>query len=808
MERYVCVHGHFYQPPRENPWLEAIEIQDSAYPYHDWNERITAECYAPNAASRILDGEDRIVEIVNNYARISFNFGPTLLSWLEEKAADVYRSILAADKQSQELFSGHGSAMAQVYNHIIMPLANRRDKLTQIRWGLADFERRFGRKAEGMWLPETAVDLESLDLMAEEGLRFTVLSPHQARRARRVGGRSWRDVQDGRVDPSRAYRIRLPSGRSMALFFYDGPISRGVAFEGLLKRGEDFANRLAQGFSDSRDWPQLVHIATDGETYGHHHPRGEMALAYTLKHIEAAGLAKITNYSEYLERHPPAAEVEIIENSSWSCVHGVERWRSHCGCNSGSHPSWHQDWRAPLREAFDWLRDELAPRYELCAARLLKDPWSARDHYIDLILDRSPESVRAFLEKEATHPLGEVEETQALKLLEMQRHAMLMYTSCGWFFDELSGIETVQVIQYAGRALQLSEQSLPDGLQPQLLERLGKAKSNLSDPADGRGVYEKFVRPAMVDLEKVGVHYAVSSLFEPYGPEARIYCYTIAREDHSMPSAGRARLSLGRARITSDLLHDHKTLIFGAIHLGDHNLRGGVREFDGLEAYAKITQELSEVFGRGDFPEVIRVLDRDFGSQTSTLQLLFRDEQRRILRFIMESALAEAEAAYRHLFDHHAPLLRFLANLNLPRPKAFQIAAEFTLNADLRRAFGAETLDFDRIRAWLDEAGHSGITLDEPTLEFALRTKIEKSVKHAAENPEDVTRLQALADAAGLARSLPFSVNLWAAQNYFVEVLKPLLQTIRARAEQGDASAQSWLGHYPELGAALRILME
>ncbi|MCA9165661.1 MAG: hypothetical protein KDA62_21890, partial [Planctomycetales bacterium] len=334
MERYICIHGHFYQPPRENPWLEAIEVQDSAYPFHDWNERITAECYEPNASSRILTGDGRIERIVNNYANVSFNFGATLLSWLEVHAPDTYRRILLADQESRELFSGHGSALAQVYNHMIMPLANRRDKITQVRWGIRDFEARFGRPPEGMWLAETGVDNETLDVLAEHGIKFTILAPNQAHEVRKYRGRNWHDVSGSRIDPTTAYEVRLPSKRKIALFFYDGPISRAIAFEGLLTRGEHLAGRLMGAFTDHREWPQLVHIATDGESYGHHHRHGDMALAYALHHIQQHNLAKITNYGEYLEKHPPLDEVRIYDNSSWSCAHGIERWRSDCGCNS------------------------------------------------------------------------------------------------------------------------------------------------------------------------------------------------------------------------------------------------------------------------------------------------------------------------------------------------------------------------------------------------------------------------------------------------------------------------------------------
>ncbi|MFC1870572.1 glycoside hydrolase, partial [Chloroflexota bacterium] len=241
MEKYICVHGHFYQPPRENAWLEDVEMQNSAYPYHDWNVRITEECYAPNAASRILDSEGLITSIVNNYAKISFNFGPTLLAWLEIKDPDAYKAILDADRESQQTFSQHGAALAQAYNHMIMPLANHRDKYTQIVWGICDFEHRFGRKPEGMWLPETAVDLETLDILAEQEIKFTILAPHQARQVRQIGTETWHEVSNATVDPAMAYELNLPSGRKLNLFFYNGPISRNIAFEKLLDSGYDFA---------------------------------------------------------------------------------------------------------------------------------------------------------------------------------------------------------------------------------------------------------------------------------------------------------------------------------------------------------------------------------------------------------------------------------------------------------------------------------------------------------------------------------------------------------------------------------------
>ena len=415
--RYVVVHGHFYQPPRENPWLERIEAQESAWPKHDWNERVTDECYAPNAHARILGPRGRIEAITNNYARMSFNLGPTLLSWMEEARPDVYRAVLEADRDSASRFDGHGAAMGQVYNHMILPLANRRDKVTQVRWGVRDFTRRYGRPPEGMWLAETAVDTESLEVLAEHGILFTVLAPHQCARVKRPGG-AWEDVSGQRVDPRRPYVTELPSGRSIALFFYDGPISRAVAFERLLDDGHRFAERLLGAFVRGSDEPQVVHIATDGETYGHHHAYGEMALAVALARFEHEPDVRLATYGQLLELHPPTWEAEIVERTSWSCVHGVERWRADCGCNSGT--GWHQKWRAPLRTSLDWLRDALMPYYEREAAKLLVDPWEARDAYIDVVLERSADHADAFFEAHAQP--GLTREQRAARALAPRAH--------------------------------------------------------------------------------------------------------------------------------------------------------------------------------------------------------------------------------------------------------------------------------------------------------------------------------------------------------------------------------------------------
>ncbi|MBF0549850.1 MAG: DUF3536 domain-containing protein [Deltaproteobacteria bacterium] len=806
-ERFICIHGHFYQPPRESPWLEAIEIQDSAFPYHDWNERISAECYAANAVSRIWDTEGRIVELVNNYASISFNFGPTVLLWMQKYTPEVYEAILEADRLSMEKFSGHGSALAQAYNHMILPLANTRDRITQVIWGIKDFEYRFGRKPEGLWLPETAVDLESLDIMAQYDIRFAILSPSQARQVRPSGEQDWQDVSEGRIDPGMVYRISLPSGRDMALFFYDGTISRALAFERLLNNGETFAHRLMSAFPDDQSAPRLVHIATDGESYGHHHRGGDMALAHALRYIESNELAQLTNYGCYLEAHPPTHEVEIFENSSWSCAHGIERWKSDCGCNSGGYPGWNQSWRGPLRTALDWLRDAVNPAYEQLAGRFLTDPWAARDEYIDIIVDRSPERISAFLSRHAARPLSYEDEITILKLMELQRHAMLMYTSCGWFFDELSGIETIQIIQYAGRVLQLSDQLFTEAFEPGFLEHLELAKSNVPEHDNGRTIYEKFVRPAMLGLTAVGAHYAISSLFQGDGERKSIYAYSAIMESYRSFQAGGTKLVIGRAKITSQITRISTSLCFGVLHLGDHSIACGTGEFQGSKKYEAFLKEISDAFAGADFPKTILLLGKYFGTSTYSLTSLFADERRKVLNVIMEPTLEEAEAAYSSIYEHHAPLIRFLTGSGTPRPKLLSIAADFCLNAKLRKALQGEGLDPQVVIPLLEEARLAGATLDGTALGLLLATNIERLAETLLGQPDDLSLLEKLNKAAQLVQVLPFEVNLWKTQNICYNILHVCCSDLKAKADSGDENAREWLHNAKMLAENFRIQM-
>ncbi len=803
VSRYVCIHGHFYQPPRENPWLEQVETQDSAAPFHDWNERITSECYAPNGASRVVNQKGEIIRILNNYAHMSFNFGPTLLSWLEALAPRTYRMIQEADHASQKKFSGHGSAMAQVYNHVIMPLANRRDKITQIRWGIADFERRFGRRPEGMWLAETAVDSETLELLAENGILFTVLAPHQCARVRPLGkdkDAPWTEVNADTLDTKHPYVVQLKNKKKIAIFFYDGPRSRAVAFEGLLNSGEAFTARLTEGFADT-DAPQLVHIATDGESYGHHHKQGEMALSYTLKLIEQDPDTALTNYGEFLEKFPPQWEAQIAENTSWSCAHGVERWRSNCGCNAG-HVGWNQEWRGPLREALDWLRDAVAPLTEEAGKRLFKDVWAARDEYVCVVLERA--STNEFFTRHATHGLNAEERIAALKLMELQRHALLMYTSCGWFFDEISGIETVQIIAYAARVLQLAAQlfgARGAALEEQFVQMLGKAKSNIPQEGDGASIYQRRVGALKVGLEQVAAHYAISSLFSNYPDEATLFCYTARRLGYEVVTSGRSRLLLGQARITSQITEETQTASFAVVHFGDQNINAVVQRYDESQSarYVEFAEKARAAVTNADFPEVVRLFDRTFSGPSYSLQSLFKDEQRRILNMILQSPVSEVESNLIAIYEDHASLLHFLSRNGFPKPRALELAADYAVNAGLRRAIDSDPIDALQVRTWLRIADTDKIELDVGLLRYIVDLKMKRVMVALQGAPG---RMDLLEDALLTARTvseLPFDLNLWQAQNIWYDVLK---------LSWNQDIPQEWKDKFHELGEQMKILAD
>ena len=798
-KKYICIHGHFYQPPRENAWLEVIELQDSAHPYHDWNERITAECYDPNASSRILDENNVIKNIINNYSRISFNFGPTLLSWMESYATETYEAILEADKLSMSNFGGHGSAVAQVYNHIIMPLANKRDKETQILWGIRDFESRFKRKPEGMWLAETAVDTETLELLAEHKIKFTILAPRQAKAVRKIGSEDWTEVNDRSVNTKKVYQCNLPGGKSIALFFYDGDISQGIAFNGLLNDGKRFAERLLSPLDFEDRESQLVHVATDGETYGHHHKHGEMALAFCLDFIEKDERVHLTNYAQFLSKNPPKDEAQIIENSSWSCVHGVERWRANCGCNGGK-PGWHQLWRKPLRESLDWLRERVSDIFQREASKVVKDPWKARNEYINVVLKRNDDNVKRFLKD---HALSDAHPNQILRIMEMQRHAMLMYTSCGWFFDEISGIETIQVMQYACRVIQLANQICNEDLELEFIKRLSEAPSNAAAYETGDEVYKKLVLPSRTNLQRVGMHYAVSSIFEDEPESLTIFNYSTSNEAFIKKEAGEQKLVLGITKVKSLVTRSEKKFAFAVIYLGKHNIIGNISLDMEPDEFASMQFRMVKAFEEGRLGEMIGLIQMYFGPDKYTIWHLFQDEKRKILDMIARESMAELESSLRRSYNRDYPLINALSTNNIPIPPAYKTTFEYILNADLVRLLQSDKINIKEMERIAAELDRWSLKIEDPDkLSRMAGESIYKELKRISSERENVKRIQRLNRMFPILDKFNLDPNLHKSQNLYFEI------SMENKKKPVEEKESEWVDYFNLLGANLGVKVE
>jgi hypothetical protein len=801
--KWVCIHGHFYQPPRENPWLEAIEPQGSAHPYRDWNERITAECYRPNTAARVVDSAGGIIQIVDNYERMSFNVGPTLMSWLEDFAPDVHAAVIEADRASVKRFGGHGSAMAQVYNHIIMPLASMRDRATQVRWGIAEFKRRFGRAPEGMWLAECAVDTPSLEALAAEGIQFTVLAPYQARAWRPPGG-TWRTTP---VDPCRAYRYALPSGKSIDLFFYDGATAQAVAFERLLADGHQIIARMTNRTPAEDQKPTLCHIATDGETYGHHHRYGDMALAWALSQVEQGwNGTRLTNYAEFRAEVPATWEVQLAENTSWSCAHGVARWREDCGCNSGGRPGWNQKWRTPLRDAFDYLRDRAYHAIDEIGSQLFHDPWAARDGYIEVVLGRDRASRDAFLEKHGKGLTGD-DRVRALSLMEMARHAMLMYTSCGWFFDELSGIETVQCMQYALRAAELLESVGGGSVEEAVIERIAAAKSNLDDEGDGRRVWERRVRPARITPEKVCAHVAVHALVESSAQAVDVPGYAVEFVDRVERRSGRARMVAAAVKIRAGMTEAATPMCFAGLYLGEQHVTGGVRPPPPPAEWGAMLEDLNGAFRTADVFAAQRAIDKHFPGAHLSLSALLPGSRERVLGAVLGDPIRTAEEQLGDAYDQHAPLIRWLVAHGLPIPEVLRTVAEATLRRRVLANLRAEDASFLALRDHIEEAQDVKVSLDTPEIALAASEGLRRLIDRVAD-PEtgkiDRAALETVTRAAEVAARMKSSVDLWFAQNATFRLLSRM-QELRILARGGDSAAAQAIDDLKRLAHALRL---
>ena len=760
--------------------MGVIEAQPSARPFHDWNERICRECYAPNARARIMGEGGLIARLLNNYEFMSFNFGPTLLTWLEKNQPWAYKGILEADKKSCERFSGRGSALAQVYNHIIMPLASWRDKLTQIRWGRADFKSRFKREPDGMWLAETAVDLETLGLLAREGVKFTILSPEQAHSIRPLdenGNQTqadWLDVSGSKIDPRKPYRVFVDGGRNkhIDVFFYDGPVSRAVAYERLLAAGESLLMRITAALGEENGASRLVNLATDGESYGHHFKFGDMALAWVFNQTEHNPDIQPINYAAFLEANPPDHEARIIENSSWSCAHGVERWRADCGCSTGGSPGWNQKWRAPLREGLDWLAGEMAVIFTRRGDELLRDPWAARDDYITILLQPDDEVRESFLALHQTKELTPEERVEVFSLLESQVMSLFMFTSCAWFFDDIARLEPAQNLKYAVRGIELLKPYTDVDLEAGLLEYLARAESN--DPAykNGVDVYRKMVLPSKLDPTRIVGHYALISFTHNERQEDSVTRKISFHKERRLSGPG-LKLTLGEARVREAMTGREDSRVFLAVHQGGPSMKcltavGRDLDLDSMNEQMKTAVEEAS-------PEVaVKAFSEKFPEFTEVrLEDLIPEFQGRIVQSLAGHIFDDFKSRARESLRDYEDILKYLVESGEHVPETFGLILGLDLADRLAGLFEAgakgDLLDLEQVRALAEQAHAWDVSLKEPHITARAKAYMKQQFGALAENPSE-KGIRQLILFLHLARDLGLDLDLWACQNGYYDL--------------------------------------
>ncbi|MES2201062.1 MAG: DUF3536 domain-containing protein [candidate division FCPU426 bacterium] len=784
----LVIHGHFYQPPRENPWTEIMEPEPSAQPFHDWNERVYQECYRANDTARIVGSDGIIRSIASNYRHLSFNFGPTLLAWMQKNHRHGYRRLLEADRESAARHGGHGNAIAQGYNHAILPLCNDRDRVTQIRWGLREFRHRFGRASESLWLPETACNDAVLGSLIDEGLRYVILAPGQCLRVRKIGEAEWTPTPDGSVDPGVPYRYlhRDGSGRGIAVFFYDGPISREMAFGSALVSSQELMAVIARA-KDGEG--RLVSVATDGESYGHHTKWGDRTLSYLLEHEAPARGYRISNFGEVLDRSTFAWEMELDHGpdgmgSSWSCAHGVGRWMRDCGCKTGGDPGWNQAWRGPLRSALDLLRDFAAASFQAGAEGLLKDPWAARDEFIAVVLEPGPGSRAAFLKAQQARELDAQEGVRALALVEMQRQAMLMYTSCGWFFNDLSGIETLQILKYAARLMDDLAELGFDPPREAFLKVLAEAQSNFASAGNGADLFRHRVEPSRVDMLRLAADLAIGSLVED-DPGGALGIYRCEVLTHVRELLGKTSLTTGQVLLESRLTGRSFHAAFAAVHLGAIDFHCCVGPYGGDEKLAEASARVRDEFMHGLVPPLLTAMREGFGGGSGDagaaefgLQDLMMGRRDRIAKAVFGGIIESLSKQYDAVYQENRRSLEMFRTAGFELPAELRIAAEYTLS----RRFESEIRDrhmnpapelYAKALEIVHEAQNLGYRVDTALASHYFSVMITESVRGALANP-DSNFLKKAIELIRVARRLGLEPNLDRAQEEAVRARDPL----------------------------------
>lgn len=847
MDRYLCIHGHFYQPQRANPWLETIEMQGDAYPWHDWNEKINAECYMVNGSAHLLDSQNKLIKIFNNYSKISFNFGPTLLSWIKMHDRKTYASIINADIAGRSVFSGHGNAIAQIYNHVIMPLASKQDKIIEVAWAISDFEANFGRKPEGIWLSETAVDTETLEILADFGIKFTILSPNQAKQTRKIAknpeSTSWFDVSDGSINTRMPYICRLPKDSSISIFFYDDSLSNKVSFGELLKNGETFAKNITGLPISKQELPEIIIIASDGETYGHHHQFGEMALSYCLDYIESKKLAKITVFGEYLQKYPPLYEVRIIENSSWSCDHGIHRWKQDCGCSSGSeqHPDWKQKWRAPLRGAIDWLARTNSSIYIGEVQKYLKPYIDSSDEavksFISIMDNRTGKSAEKFFSLFLKNPLEKPGRITFLKLLEAYRQCLLMQSSDGWFFDDISRIESIQILRHACRTMEILKDVTGRDLEPEFLKILKIAKSNLPEYGDGKSIYLLYVKKASSDFIKISARLALEILVsgeKEISDVCNIYSFEASEITYERIHMHDCTFIIGSAAVISKLTLESKNVIFAAYRYKNKNILNSAN----MSAFAKtstddntleipsISMQLRKFLesankqnnaddfmdyantGR-DLSAIKDYLAKRFAGKLFTISDFIKDEQIDIVEKMMASHNSSIYPQMANILNEYKETLNDFKEKKMLNyfmdgifPNIYEFFGEYMLYNIIKKP-GLSQKDIFEMN-WISEKIGIVNLINLESLGIISTKKLNETIESFSVEPENMESLKNLADFFDIIVKLKIPLNIWKSQNMIFEI-KENIYSLKAIEARTSNKSMAWLSYFEKVLGHLNI---
>ncbi len=792
IEKFVAFFGHFYQPPRFNPWTEHVDLDPTAYPFHDWNERVDSECYSVNAWIPVYGVDGWVEGVVSNYSRINFSFGPILLTWLREKRPEVFKAIVEADAESISRY-GRGVAIAQPYAHIIMPLAPRLYRELSVYWGVRFFEDTFGRPPEGFWLPEAAVDYETLEILVDNGVKFVILAPHQISTVK-VGGR-W--LEYSKADPRVAYRISLPSGRSLAAVVYDEGISRELSFGDLLEDGGKLASRILGSYNELLQEPQIITVASDGEVFGHHKKNGARELAKALDIIDSSGEARLTSIARFLEVNPPRIKAKIAANTSWSCPHGVERWKSECGCASEIRPGWRQDWRAPLRKAIDMLSLETLKAYEELGPTLFKDHYRALQDYYMVVSLRSPGVLAGFLEFHLKD--RDVESSiKALKILEAVRHSLLSQSSDAWFFEDLGRPEPFQVLRHAARTVELLKELGYDSVEEAFTSLIGEASSNTGER--GTIIYRRAIGHR-VDLLKAAAIYAVRRSIGLAGKEMTLYSFSFSetRRDSFR------ELHLGIVNALSLTTMDQATIHYALIKLGPTDIYVGTGFLDKPEVYINLLRKTVRALEEGSQAKLLNTLEEAFQPSIYTLQELPADEQALVAEVAASEALRSLAPPIDSWLQSLTSIVKFYRLRRLPEPEELKATLSHTLNTRLLEELFRPSPDWARIRGCLKLVENLGLTL-YPDVKTVLAAKIAKTINNLYRDPQDTSTLTALHDTVEASLSAGLSLEDLSSARVLMAVLKRRYYSdFKRAAEAGDEAMWRWVKAFANLSEILKV---